>query len=376
MKLFARKLAVSLILPLILNGCAAESGFSKRRAEGVAGAASFEKLLQDDPEDRSIYDAYAQMLIGERNFKKAIEVYERALQRKDNLKNNGGASLQEAMEEVRTLEKFSEAMEKEPAWSQARKIPFEGGELTTNIPQAYSEPLVRDLAVLMREEKAAMREILGPPKGKEPFLRISVAGRPEEYKALWREKKFPQNQLSSGAYSIGKNEIVVFFTGTDVRWTLAHEFAHCFLRAFYTGQPSRFLDEGLANYLSFKLAKAGAKPLVEEILGWMKDLYVEGKLKRALELFPAWERYDQSQAAEEKMEFYLRAWSLTAFFLEGKNAFFSKFFRDYLQYELQMGPLSRKDAESYFRANLSEAKVRDLDGEWGLFVKKMNYDNI
>ena len=267
-------------------------------------------------------------------------------------------------------------MEKEPSWSQARKISFNGGELITNIPLSYSDPLVRDLADLMGEEKAALQEILGAPKREAPFLRISVAGRPEEYKALWKEKKFSTEQLSSGAYSIGKSEIVVFFTGADVRWTLAHELAHYLLRGFYAEQPARFLDEGLANYLSFKLAKAGAKPLVEEILGWLQDLYEEGKLKSALDLFHSWEHYDQSPAKDEKMDFYLRAWSLTAFFLDGKNDFFSKFFRDYLQYELQIGPLSRDDVENYFRANLPGEKARELDREWGLFIEKMNYENI
>ncbi|MEI7752543.1 MAG: hypothetical protein WCJ71_10720 [Candidatus Omnitrophota bacterium] len=370
------KWAALLILSLILSGCATESGLPERRTRDVVGAASFEKLLQDNPEDTSIYEAYAQTLIGERNFDKAIEVYRRALQRGEKLQEDEKTSLQQAIEEVRALKKFSEAMGKEPPWSQARKISFSGGELITNIPQSYSDPLVRDLTALMGEEKALLQEILGVPKGEAPFLRISVAGRPEEYKSLWKEKKFSAEQLSSGAYSIGKSEIVVFFTGADVRWTLAHELAHYFLRGFYAEQPARFLDEGLANYLSFKLAKAGAKPLVEEILGWLQELYEEGKLKSSLDLFHAWEHYDQSPAKDEKMEFYLRAWSLTAFFLDGKNDFFSKFFRDYLQYELQIGPLSRGDVENYFRANLSEEKARELDGEWGLFIEKMSYENI
>lgn len=345
-------------------------------APASASNASFEKLLEDDPEDRSIYDDYAQALVGEGNFNGAIEVYRRALLMEGKLQNNSGKSLLEAIEEVFVLKKFSEAMEKEPSWDRVRKISFKGGELVTNIPQEYSEPLVRNLDLLIREEKAMLEEILGAPKGEMPFLKISVAGRADEYKALWREKKFERNQLSSGAYNIGKNEIVVFFTGADVRWTLAHEFAHCFLRAFYAQEPSKFLDEGLSNYLSFKLAKAGAKPIIEEILGWLKDLREEGKLKNALGLFSSWERYEQAPATEEKMEFYMRAWSLTAFFLDGKNAFFSKFFRDYLQYELQLGPLSRKDVENYFRANLSEEKERVLNAQWGLFIEKMNYENI
>jgi len=339
-------------------------------------AASFEELLKANPDDRRIYDAYAQALVGEQKFDEAIKVYERALQMGDKLQSSSGTSLPEAIKEVHALEKFFESMKKEPSWDQARKISFEGGELTTNIPQKYRESLVQDLAVLISKEKALLEEILGPPKGEASFLKISVAGRPEEYKALWREKKFSSAELSSGAYSIGKDEIIVFFTGADIRWTLAHEFAHCFLRKFYTEQPSRFLDEGLANYLSFKLAKTGARPVIEEILGRLKDLYAEGKLKNAFDLFPSWERYDQPAATDEKEEFYLRAWSLTAFFLDGKNAFFSKFFRDYLQFELQIGPLSRKNVESYFRANLPEDKARDLDDQWGLFINKMNYANI
>jgi tetratricopeptide (TPR) repeat protein len=338
-------------------------------------ASFFEKLLRANPEDRRIYNAYAQDLIEKKKFEKAIEVYQRALQKGNKLQNNNGTSLQEVIEAVRALEKFSKAMEKEPSWGQARKISFDGGELTTNIPQEYSEPLARDLAIFAGKEKAMLEEILGPPKKKASFLKVSVAGRPEEYKVLWREKEFSQNELSPGAYSIGGNEIVIFFPGTDVRWALAQELAHYFLREFYMEQPSRFLDEGLANYLSFKLAEAGANPVAKEILGRLKDLYREGKLKIALDIFPSWERYDQSLAADEKEEFYLRAWSLTSFFLDGGSPFFSKLFRDYLRYELQRGPLSRKDVEDYFRANLSEEKVRNLDGQWGLFIKKMNYDN-
>jgi len=344
--------------------------------EGAASAVSFEKLLLDNPMDRNIYNAYAQSLVGEKKFDEAIEVYRRALLLNEELTNNKGTPLSEAIEEVYALKNFSEAMEKEPSWGLAQKISFTGGELVTNIPQEYSAPLVQDLALLMSEEKTLLEEILGPPRGEEPFLKISVAGRPEEYKDLWKEKNFSPKRLSSGAYSIGENEIVVFFTGTDVRWTLAHELAHCFLREYYIKQPSLFLDEGIANYISFKLAKAGAKPLVEELVGWLKDLRKEGKLDMALDLFPAWERYEQAPETEEKMEFYLRTWSLTAFFREGGNAFFSKFFRDFLQYELEMGPLSRKDVENYFRGNLPEETARELDAAWGQFIEKMDYDNI
>jgi hypothetical protein len=353
-----------------------KAAVSSPAGELEAGAISFEELLRDNPEDRRIYDAYAQALIGEQKFSQAIEVYQRAQKMGDQLEDNGGLPLQEAIEEVRVIERFSQEMKKEPSWEQARRISFNGGELITNIPQAYSDPLVRDLEALLGEEKIMLREILGPTKGEAPFLKISVAGRPEEYKALWKEKKFSPTELSSGAYSIGKNEVVVFFTGAEIRWTLAHEFAHCFLREFYAEQPSRFLDEGLANYLSFKLAKKGARPVIEEILGRLKDLHEEGKLQIALDLFPAWEQYEQSQTPEEKENFYLRAWSLTSFFLDGKNAFFSKLFRDYIQYEIQIGPLSRKDVEKYFRANLTDEKARELDREWGLFIENMSYDNI
>lgn len=39
MKLFPRKLAVALILPLILSGCATDSGLTERETGGLAGAA-------------------------------------------------------------------------------------------------------------------------------------------------------------------------------------------------------------------------------------------------------------------------------------------------------------------------------------------------
>lgn len=39
MKLFSRKLAVLLILPLVLSGCATESGLTERETGGLAGAA-------------------------------------------------------------------------------------------------------------------------------------------------------------------------------------------------------------------------------------------------------------------------------------------------------------------------------------------------
>ena len=39
MKLFTRKLAVLLILPLVLSGCATDSGLSERETGGLAGAA-------------------------------------------------------------------------------------------------------------------------------------------------------------------------------------------------------------------------------------------------------------------------------------------------------------------------------------------------
>ncbi len=342
----------------------------------MSGPTYFEGLLQKNPEDRRVYDAYAQTLIGERRFDEAIEVYERALRMGDRLQDDAVVTVPEAIQEAQALKEFFEAMKGQPSWAAARTIPFRGGELTTNLPPDYSEQLIRQLTALMQKEKTLLEEILGPPEGEEPFIKISIAGRPEEYKALWKDKKFDPAQLASGAYSIGRNEIVVFFTGTDVQWTLAHEFAHCFLRQFYAQQPSRFLDEGLANYLSFKLAKEGAKPVVEEILGRLQGAYDEGKLKAAMDLFTSWERYEQSPTPEEKMDFYLRAWSLTAFFLDGKDEFFTKFFRDYLQYELQIGPLSKKDTETYFRANLPGEKIAALNEAWGSFIDRMTYETI
>lgn len=337
---------------------------------------SFEDLLRGNPKDRRIYDAYAQTLIREKKFDRAIEIYRRALLIEDQLQNNRQPSLLEAIEEAYTKKKFFEAMNKEPGWKQARKTSLKRGELVTNIPQAYSEPLVLDLAVLIAEEKAMLEKILGPPRKKEPFFRINVAGRDEEYRVLRREAKSFREDFASGFGSSVKNEAIVLFTGENARWTLAHELAFCFLRAFYIEQPSGFLDEGLAGYLAFKLAKAEAKPFVEETLRKLKDLRDQGRLKRALDVFPSWERYDKSPGKNKREDLFLRAWSLTAFFLDGENIFFSKFFHDYLQYELQRGPLSRKDAENYFHVNLSEERIRELDREWGLFIERMDYDHV
>jgi tetratricopeptide (TPR) repeat protein len=144
-------------------------------------AAIYEGLLRTNPEDRRIYDMYSRTLINKGDFDKAILVYEKALQRGNELRHGRMTPIQDEIEQIKTIKKFSEAMGKAPSWDNAHTFHFSKVEMITNIPKEYYIPLAKDIADIIEKERSLLEKIVGPAQKDASYFKMIVPGRFKEY---------------------------------------------------------------------------------------------------------------------------------------------------------------------------------------------------
>jgi hypothetical protein len=330
---------------------------------------------------------YSRALVNKGDFDKAILVYEKALQRGSELRHGRMTPIQDEIEQIKTIKKFSEAMGKAPSWDNAHTFHFSKVEMITDIPKEYYIPLAKDIADIIEKERNLLEKIVGPVQKDVSYFRMIVPGRFKEYQKIRNSKKrkIPFTDDSGSAFNDDQgDELIIHFNGVSDRPVIARLLVSHLLKDFYGRLPSgSFLDLGLADYLANKVVKEDAKSIITEKvrrLNWLSD---QGQLESAMGLFLVWNELGEYELGKgrkdfylEAEEFHLRSWSMTAFFLDGKDPFFTKFFQDYLVYEFQKGPWMRPDVEQYFKEHLSQEQIHDLDQKWAKFVVHMNYDNI
>lgn len=366
------------------------SGFQKAkrhvsRGEFQKANALFEELLKLHPGEWNVYDAYGQALQFEGDFDGTIKVYRQALVHSHEF---GPGRKEEILRLIRIAEKkkdFAKAMAGASPWKEAVVFGSQEFAVVTNLPKEYRTPLFDKISELIPKEKKALAEIFGKKDGASSYLKIFVFVRPEEYRDFIM-KRFSERRDYSPVYSPiqyheDEKRIIIYFYGGWDWLNLAREMVRHFLRELYIQHPSRFLDDGLAEYLSLKLEKESAEQIARQNLEFINWLYDQGKLEHAMDVFSHWKSFEQALSIkrwEEELNLFLpMVWSLTYFFLEGNDPFFQDFFKRYLKYEQENGfSLTYDMARQFFEKHLSADQTRDLDNKWGRFTLGLTYEKM
>ncbi|MDP3920866.1 MAG: tetratricopeptide repeat protein [Candidatus Omnitrophota bacterium] len=374
---------------------------------GLAGdfetaTASFEELLSINSQEPIIYLFYADILEIAGDFARAAGVLDRGLA----AARFAGPEIEEGIrEKIRRLgekRKFREAMEDGLPWKDARLFTGTGFVVRTNMPVSYFEPVARRIASLLAAEQEMLAGILGETQRLPPTMSIIILGRFEDHQAFVRERaaegKPPLVMVPDAYYDPVTREMIIFFDGASDWTKIAHEMVHFLIRELYLENPSSFLDEGLADYIAYKVEKADAKMELIARLNTINFLYDQGQWGFAMDLFTHWENYTRAfqrvslisnlqsnrrayldnyvRYTPVKRMFYLSAWAMTHFFLEGGDERLENFFRQYIAYEKSRGFDDFHTARNYFRTELGEEGIRALDAAWGRYTIGLTYDTV
>lgn len=337
--------------------------------------ALFEELLNANPDDKNIYEKYAAALARNENYEGAIAVLERALKVKGELRHGSTLSIEDNIQRIKQIQLFNQQMKTEPPWEEARRIVFGKADMRTNIPTDYAVSLARDLREMIEKEKKILEEILGPTKNDLDYFKVVVPGRWAEYKEIYKQK-FGGAVVAAAVYDEKTKELLIPYSGAGDYFSIAHELTHLLVEDLYGFKPSRFLVEGLAQYVSFKLAKKDGEVEIRECIQLLNSAYDQGILQHAMQLFPAWKSCETSLRGQGCVEFYAHAWSLIAFFIDGKNKKWNDFFQEYLKSERDGIFFSPDSVEKYFKEKLTPADIKDLDDQWLHFVLNLKYENV
>ena len=175
--------------------------------------------------------------------------------------------------------------------------------------------------------------------------------------------------------------IAVYFNGQETDWLkVAQAMAYFLLQDLYFKRPSRWIGAGLAEYIAYKSEKENAKSLILDNLEYINWLYDRGEWEHAMDLFTYWASYERmgfiNPYSPVARVFYLRAWSLIHFFLEGGDPFYRDFFRQYLQYEKRDGFQTYASVYNYFREHLTQEQIHELDNQWGKYVLTLTFEKM
>jgi tetratricopeptide (TPR) repeat protein len=347
----------------------------------------FEDLMVSHPEEIIVFDTYADFCQARGNIRKAIQIYSQWLQ------NNGsnGQSSEMVAEKLKTLEdrlELEKLMKAAPPWEKASVSGNQIFIFKTNVPEPYAGKMLRRIQELINEEQKELEKIFGaPPHYPRKALKVYLMGRSEEYMDLRRQRiGHAQGRLSSAVYLPDTQEILILAQNTT-DGMISHELSHHLIRR-YIPEPSRFLDEGLAEYFSFKFDKSLRSVDLRDNLEFINWFYDQGKMESFSLVFDMWA---QGIMAENSLDprtflmqqnaidiFYLFAWYSVGFFVETKDAFFKNFFRDYWRYEAKTsgGNKNPQTILDYFKKRLTVEQLQRLDDAWVRYGLGLKYEDV
>lgn len=331
----------------------------------------FEKLLKTNPDEFVVYDAYAQACEFGGNYLRAIMIYKRWIARDRLLTREETKEASKKIEELKKKQEFSETMLHAESWEWAPTYQTDKFLVKTNIPEKYHAQVLDQLRQIIRSEKDILQNIFGYPANQRDWMKVFITGRREDYFQLLRElkKSKPAPVFPTASYFHETKTIAILFDGLIDQTVLTHEVAHYLIQNHYVQIPSPILNEGLAEYLAYKLAKESAKSRLRENLGYMNWLYDQGLWESALE-DPSKNPYPGDRV------FYLRAWTLIYFLLEGGGPFFNTFFKKYLDHERNNLVNNFETSWKFFQQNLTKEQFRNLNNKWQEFTLNLTYEKI
>lgn len=349
---------------------------------------AFEELLRTNPDEFIVYDFYAQTLDAKRDYPEAILVYEKWL---PHSKGNG-PDLDEVAEKISRLRKkeaFKALMAGAPPWEDAKVYGTIEFTVKSNIPKEYQNEILSQVREIISKERKLLEGIFGYPLENEPSMKVFIAGCLKDYEKLLHEFRPSEERVyTQGSYLSEARNMIVFFDGDTDLTLLAHEMAHHLILR-YIKSPSMLLNEGLAEYLSYQVAKEAAKVRLLDHIQLIHWLHEQGEWESTKDIFRIWQDYlglksrqvfldlkQINQLDEASRIFYMGTWTLIYFFIEGGDEFYNNFFRNYLAYERNNQVNDFNTTTHFFDSNLTHKQIKDFDNKWTQFVLNLTYDRI
>lgn len=354
--------------------------YQRALSGGFGGAfASFEKLIETNPNEFITYDLYAQALEhkaifydkvpdSRQSYERAVEVYGRWLAHAGTASPMHSEQASERIEELKMKAKFTEVIASAAPWERAKIYGTGAFAIKSNLPEEYCNGVVVQLREIIKREIEILHRIFGNRADEQGWVKLFITGSWEDYKKISREMQ-PNRPIQPKAFYLQEaNAIVILFDGSLNIKDLAHEVAHYLIHANYIKSPSQILDEGMAEYVAYKLAKESARAQLLSRLEFMNWLYEQGEWERP---FPA-----ESDRFKSLETYYLRAWALIYFLNEGGGESFSQFFREYLIHEKSHSDNDDATFQKFFERNFSKKELEDLNNQWQSFTLSLNYEKI
>ncbi len=350
---------------------------------------AFEELLRTNPNEFVVYDFYVQTLDAKGDYSAAIRIYEEWLPKS---KGNGSGNPDEIAEKISRLKKkevFKTLMAQAEPWENAKISGTVEFSVKSNVPKEYQDKILSQMREILRQERKLLEEIFGYPIEDQPSMKVFIAGSLEDYEKLLRQFRPGEERVyAQGSYLSEARNMVIFFDGDTDITLLAHEVAHHLIYN-YINNPSMLFNEGLAEYLSYKLTKVYAKTRILDNIQLVHWLHDQGEWQGTVDIFRMWQDYmgfrarevfldleEVNQFDETSRMFYMGAWTLTYFFTEGGDEFFSDFFRKYLAHEMKNEVNDFNTTTHFFDSNLTPDEVKAFDNKWVKFVLDISYDKI
>lgn len=383
--LFILAITLRLFIPLSIASEKADSvtkGFPERLDEAYQSALkgafnksfkTFEELITSNPDEPIVYDLYAQAVetkaifmdqFPERkeNYKKAISIYERWLNRKSN-KSEHNDQAYARIKEIQNKADFVDVIKRAVPWEQARVFGTGQFIVTTNLPQHSYESIVKDLRWIMQNEEDLFASLFGKPLEIRKDLKVFISGEWKDYqKIAYRPHRYGA-VAAKAFYYHEDGRIGIFFDGALNTPDLAHEVGHYYV-SHYIENASSILHEGFSEYASYKLAKEIGKARIVSKLENLQWLYQQGRLENIFDF------------EGDFHEFYTKAWIFVLFFVEGADETYRNLFKEYLVYEKNNSLNDEDSLKSFFESRLNEDQLRELNHEWQDFALGLNFERI
>lgn len=341
---------------------------------------SFEEMIKSNPREFVAYDFYAQALEqkallhdspaeSRETYEKAIILYQTWLDLNGTRDSSHATQAAERIGEIKKKQEFINVVTRATPWERVEA--YEEGLYTikSNLPREYCLEVVAELQKIIHDEIEILSSIFGSRADEEKRLKVFIAGSWEDYKkALEKIAAIQPPRPKRATYFPEAGILVILFDGSLDKRNLAGAIAHHLIRTNYIKNPSRLLEIGLTEYLAYQLAKKEAAAQILSRLEFLNWLYEQGEWE--------WPFPSETDRFKSLEAYYLRAWALIYFLIEGGKESFTQIFKKYLDYEMDRNKNNDQTFQQFFEKNLTDQGMHDLRDQWQSFTLSLSYKKI
>ncbi len=292
-------------------GISSEDGNFRARLEAANHAASshhfheafalFDRLLETHSNLLMVYQFYVEALISAREYAKATDVLQSAFKNVKDLSGDDKKWLELfLLERVEKAKAFTPVLNALPPWSEARVFGSQLFIFKTNLPAEYCKLIADQVTFYIQNGSKLLMPLLGDPVKNPRHLTVYALSRIEDENDLNKERaarnEVPVRLYSKGFFVPKTNELFIYYNGNLDSCALAIGATHYLVQEYFNLNASKFLHEGLAEYVGYKLEKRSARTQIMDELEFVNWLYDQGILDSFEKIFTWWNREGVQQA--------------------------------------------------------------------------------